>query len=59
MSVKQYMLQLGQQARQAGRVLSKIETHQKNLALLKIAEVIANQSQRLIAENQRDLDAAK
>lgn len=59
MSVKQYMLQLGQQARQAGRVLSKIETHQKNLALLKIAEVIANQSQRLIAENQRDLDTAK
>ena len=59
MSVKQYMLQLGQQARQAGRVLSKIETHQKNLALLKIAEVIATHSQRLIAENQRDLDAAK
>lgn len=59
MSVKQYMLQLGQQARQAGRVLSKIETHQKNLALLKIAEVIAMHSQRLIEENQRDLDAAK
>ena len=59
MSVKQYMMQLGQQARQAGRVLSKIETHQKNLALLKIAEVIAEHSQRLIAENQRDLDAAK
>lgn len=59
MSVKQYMLQLGQQARQAGRVLSKIETHQKNLALLKIAEVIAVHSQRLIEENQRDLDAAK
>ena len=59
MSVKQYMTQLGQQARQAGRVLSKVETHQKNLALLKIAEVIARHSQRLIEENQRDLDAAK
>ena len=59
MSVKQYMTQLGQQAKQAGRVLSKVETHQKNLALLKIADVIAEHSPRLIAENQRDLVAAK
>ena len=59
MSVKQYMLQLGQQARQAGRILSKAETSQKNQALLKIAEVIAAKSASLITENQKDLDAAK
>ncbi len=59
MSVKQYMLQLGQQARQAGRILSKAETSQKNQALLKIAEVIAAKSAALITENQKDLDAAK
>ena len=59
MSVEQYMTQLGQQAKQAGRVLSKVETHQKNLALLKMADVIAEHSPRLIAENQRDLVAAK
>ncbi len=59
MSVKQYMLQLGQQARQAGRMLSKAETSQKNQALLKIAEVIAAKSAALITENQKDLDAAK
>ena len=59
MSVKEYMLQLGRQARQAGRILSKAETSQKNRALLKIAEVIAANGAALIVENQKDLDAAK
>jgi glutamate-5-semialdehyde dehydrogenase len=57
--IKQYMQQLGQQARQAGRAISKAETSQKNRALLSIAEVIAAGSADLVIENQKDLQAAK
>ena len=53
------MQQLGQQARQAGRAISKAETSQKNRALLSIAEVIAAGSADLVIENQKDLQAAK
>ena len=59
MDIKQYMQQLGQQARQAGRAISKAETSQKNRALLSIAEVIAAGSADLVIENQKDLQAAK
>ena len=59
MDIKQYMQQLGQQARQAGRAISKAETSQKNRALLSIAEVIASGSADLVIENQKDLQAAK
>jgi glutamate-5-semialdehyde dehydrogenase len=57
--IKQYMQQLGQQARQAGRAISKAETSQKNRALLSIAEAIAAGSADLVVENQKDLQAAK
>ncbi|MFM8342816.1 MAG: glutamate-5-semialdehyde dehydrogenase [Methylomonas sp.] len=53
------MQQLGQQARQAGRAISKAETSQKNRALLSIAEAIAAGSANLVIENQKDLQAAK
>ncbi len=59
MDIKQYMQQLGQQARQAGRAISKAETSQKNRALLSIAEAIAAGSADLVVENQKDLQAAK
>ena len=58
-NVKQYMQQLGLQAREAGRIVSKAETGQKNLALLKIAEAIDFARPVLVVENQKDLDAAK
>ena len=53
------MQQLGQQARQAGRAISKAETSQKNRALLSIADAIAAGSADLVIENQKDLQAAK
>ena len=59
MDIKQYMQQLGQQARQAGREISKAETGRKNLALLKIAEAIAAHSAQLAEENRKDLQAGK
>ncbi|MDP3333131.1 MAG: glutamate-5-semialdehyde dehydrogenase, partial [Methylococcaceae bacterium] len=57
--IKQYMQNLGEQARKAGREISRAESGKKNQALLKIAEIISNSSDRLIAENAKDLAAAK
>ncbi|WP_432746481.1 glutamate-5-semialdehyde dehydrogenase [Methylobacter sp. G7] len=53
------MKMLGQQARKAGLKISRTESGQKNLALLKIAEAIENGHELLIAENRKDLDAGK
>ncbi|WP_292429907.1 glutamate-5-semialdehyde dehydrogenase [Methylobacter sp.] len=53
------MKTLGQQARKAGREISRTESGKKNLALLKIAEAIENSHGLLIAENRKDLDAGK
>ncbi|HEY8034594.1 MAG TPA: glutamate-5-semialdehyde dehydrogenase [Methylobacter sp.] len=53
------MRTLGQQARKAGREISRTESGKKNLALLKIAEAIENSHELLIAENRKDLDAGK
>lgn len=59
MDVKQYMQQLGRQARQAGREIGKADSGSKNLALLKIAEAIAADAATLAAENRKDLEAGK
>ena len=59
MDIKEYMKTLGQQARKAGREISRAESGKKNLALLKIAEAIENSHELLIAENRKDLDAGK
>jgi len=53
------MTQLGQQAKVAGREVSRAESGLKNTALLKIAEQLAEQSQFLAEENAKDLLAGK
>ncbi len=53
------MQTLGQQARKAGREISCTESGIKNRALLKIAEIIENSHELLIAENRKDLDAGR
>jgi glutamate-5-semialdehyde dehydrogenase len=59
MDIKQYMLNLGEHARKAGREISRTDSGKKNLALLKIAEIIDSNCDQLIAENAKDLTAAK
>ena len=59
MDIKEYMQGLGQQARKAGREISRTESGKKNRALLKIAEAIENSHELLITENQKDLAAGK
>jgi len=53
------MNKLGQQARKAGREMSKADSGKKNLALLKIAEALASHKETLVEENQKDLIAGK
>lgn len=55
MDIKDYMLRLGQNAKQAGREISRTETIQKNTALLEIAKTISNRTEFLIAKNQLDV----
>jgi glutamate-5-semialdehyde dehydrogenase len=59
LDIKQYMTQLGQQARAASRELARAPTRQKNAALQAIAEEIAQQRAHILAENHKDLDASR
>ncbi len=59
MEITEYMTKLGQQAKKAGREMSRAESGKKNLALLKIADAIANSKDALAIENQKDLEAGK
>ncbi|MFK5949341.1 MAG: glutamate-5-semialdehyde dehydrogenase [Methylococcales bacterium] len=53
------MNKLGQQARKAGREMSKADSGKKNQALIKIAEALENNRGALVIENQKDLAAGK
>ncbi len=57
--VKQYMTQLGKQAREASRVLARATTRDKNAALLAMARAIEDQKPALLAANQRDMAAGR
>jgi len=59
LDIKQYMTQLGQQARDASRQLIKVDTNKKNQALLFIATAILDSRAALIAENEKDLAAGR
>jgi glutamate-5-semialdehyde dehydrogenase len=52
-----YMSDLGQRARNASRVLAAASTGAKNAALLAVADDILANSETLIAENKKDLEA--
>lgn len=59
MNIKEYMKQLGQEARSAASVLSVATTEQKNQALLTVADEIMAQSDDLKTQNSLDLAAGK
>jgi glutamate-5-semialdehyde dehydrogenase len=58
-NIKDYMNDLGVKSRNAGREISRTTSSKKNLALLKIAEVIEASTDILVSENQKDLEAGK
>ena len=59
MEVKQYMQQLGQQARAASRVLAAADSGAKNRALLAIAEAVDAARQTIADANKKDLQAGE
>jgi glutamate-5-semialdehyde dehydrogenase len=58
-NVKNYMQSIGQAARTAARSMAQADTAVKNRALHAIASAIQNNSAVLIAENAKDVAAAK
>ncbi|MDO6563267.1 glutamate-5-semialdehyde dehydrogenase [Amphritea sp. 1_MG-2023] len=55
MNVKEYMAELGQQARIASRAIAKADTSIKNRALLAMADAIDAAREQLVAANAKDL----
>jgi len=58
-NIKDYMAELGRKARIAARIIAAAPTAVKNKALLAIAEELDKSRVMLVAENQKDLAAAK
>ncbi|PKO93626.1 MAG: glutamate-5-semialdehyde dehydrogenase [Betaproteobacteria bacterium HGW-Betaproteobacteria-1] len=59
MDIKQYMAELGAEARKASRAMAKASTNTKNLALTTIAAAIRREKETLIAANHADLERAR
>ena len=59
MDITTYMTQIGQQARQASRIIAKADTSTKNQALALIAAAIRRDAALLRAANEQDLAAAR
>ncbi|SER16196.1 glutamate-5-semialdehyde dehydrogenase [Amphritea atlantica] len=59
MNVKEYMAELGQQARVASRDIAKADTGIKNRALLAMADAIDASREKLVAANAEDLQQCR
>ncbi len=59
MNITEYMTSLGQQAKVAGREVSRANSGLKNSALLAIADELASQTEFLAQENAKDLLTGK
>ena len=59
MSVRDYMHNLGRQARAASRLMARASTSAKNRALLAMAAAIRRDAAKLMAANREDVEAAR
>jgi len=59
MDIKDYIQNVGRQARAASRRLATASTAEKNAALLAIAAAIRREKAALVSANQEDLAAAR
>lgn len=59
MDIQQYMLQLGQQARAASRLVATTSTGERNAALLAIRDALAASREHVLAANKKDVEAGK
>ena len=59
MNIKNYIEELGKNARSAGRIMARLDTDAKNNALLKIYEILLAEQERLLDVNKKDMDTAQ
>ena len=59
MDIKQYMQQVGQQAREASRAMARADSNAKNAALLAIADLLEQGSAAIIKANAADMQAGR
>jgi len=59
MDIKNYMQQIGIEARKASRLMASADTNIKNIALMHIAKAILREKDALLAANKLDLSAAR
>ena len=59
MNISEYMLEVGQKARNAARAMARADTNAKNAALLAMAAAIRRDSAKLLQANAKDLDEAR
>ena len=59
MDVRQEVLQIGQQARQASNILRSLSSAVKDRALRRIADTLRRNTRELIDENRKDVEAGK
>jgi glutamate-5-semialdehyde dehydrogenase len=57
--VDAYVSELGRRARIAARAMARMDSAAKDAALVAIANALEHESQHLLAENRRDLDAGE
>jgi len=59
MNIQEQISQMGERARRAARVLSREDTSVKNRALLAMADALERNTDSLMVENGRDLEAGR
>ena len=59
MSIQDYMIQVGQQARSASRELARASTKDKNKALIAMATSLDTSRPQLLTENAKDIENAR
>lgn len=59
LNIKEYMQELGENARAASRLIASADTNAKNMALTYIAEAVIREKASLLTANKQDLDAAR
>jgi len=59
MNIQEQISQMGERARRAARVLSREDTSVKNRALLAMADALERNTDSLMVENSRDLEAGR
>jgi len=58
-NIKEYMQDLGKNARAASRLIASADTNAKNHAITHIAQAILREKKSLLAANKQDVDAAR